>query len=50
MAGVVVFSSLAEALALGYEAYDKTSNGWLVRFRIGNRYALAIVDTRLIRC
>jgi hypothetical protein len=46
MPGIRVFRTLAEAIAQGYEAYDKTKYGWLVRMRLGTGYALAIVDTR----
>ena len=46
VSGIRVFTSLEEALALGYEVYDKTANGYLVRILLGERWALALVDLR----
>ena len=44
MQGLLVFNSLAEALHAGYQVYDRTSSGYLVRTRVGNAWALAIVE------
>jgi len=43
MAGILVFNSLAEALRAGFEPYDKTERGYLVRMRTAAGWALAIV-------
>lgn len=43
MSGVVVFKTLAEALRAGFEVYDKTNTGYLVRKRTENGYAMALV-------
>jgi hypothetical protein len=42
-AGIRVFYSLREAIAAGYQVYDRTPKGWLVRTRTPNGFALAIV-------
>lgn len=44
MSGVLVFSSLTEAVKSGYQVYDRTPTGYLVRTRTENGYALAIVE------
>lgn len=41
-----IFKSLEAAAAKGYEVYDRTEDGWLVRTRIGNQFALALVVIR----
>jgi len=46
MFGLVVFKSLAEALAAGYQVYDRTPDGYLVRTRTGSGWAIAIVAQR----
>jgi hypothetical protein len=46
MFGLVVFKSLAEALAAGYKVYDRTSDGYLVRIRTDSGWAIAIVADR----
>ena len=43
MAGIIVFDSLAEALRAGFELYDKTERGYLVRMRTAAGWALALV-------
>jgi len=44
--GIVVFSSLAEAVSAGYHLCDRTADGFLVRMRTSAGWALAIVRTR----
>ncbi len=44
MSGLVVFPSLADALRAGFQVYEKTSTGYLVRTRTENGWALAIVE------
>jgi len=44
MAGMVVFGSVAEALRAGYQVYDRTHDGYLVRIRTAAGWALALVD------
>ncbi len=44
--GIHVFYSLQEALALGYEVYEQTEYGYLVRLKIGEAWGFAIVDLR----
>jgi hypothetical protein len=41
--GIVVFSSLVEAFKHGFEVYDRSAEGYLVRARCAGRWALAIV-------
>jgi hypothetical protein len=43
MAGIVVFSSVSEALRAGFQIYDRTSSGYLVRMRTARGWALALV-------
>jgi len=43
MAGLVVFRSVEEAIRAGFEVYDRTSDGYLVRTRTARGWALAIV-------
>jgi hypothetical protein len=43
MAGILVFSSVSEALRAGFEVYDHTDDGYLVRSRTARGWALAIV-------
>ena len=40
---MTIFRSLAEAIRQGYEIYDRTAEGYPVRTRIGNAWALALV-------
>jgi hypothetical protein len=44
MAGLLVFRRLADALHEGYAVYDRTQDGYLVRKRVNDLWALAIVD------
>ena len=41
-----VFESLTEPLRLGYEVYAPVPEGYLVRTRVRDRWALALVDLR----
>jgi hypothetical protein len=43
MAGILVFSSVNEALRAGFEIYDRTDSGYLVRCRTARGWALGIV-------
>jgi hypothetical protein len=43
MAGVVIFKTLADALRAGYQVYDRTSDGYLVRTRTSAGWAMAMV-------
>jgi hypothetical protein len=43
MAGIMVFSSVSEALRAGFQVYDRTSYGYLVRTRTERGWALAVV-------
>ena len=42
-AGIKVFASLEEAKAAGFEPYERTPEGFLVRRSDGRSYSLAIV-------
>ena len=44
MAGITVFSSVSEALRAGFQVYDRTSYGYLVRMRTARGWALAVVN------
>jgi hypothetical protein len=44
--GLLVFSSLAEAFRAGFQIYDRTPTGYLVRTRMTSGWAFALVDTR----
>ncbi len=46
MAGLVVFKSLAQALNAGYQVYDRTADGYLVRVLTARGWAMALVDCR----
>jgi len=43
MAGLVVFKTLADALRAGYQVYDRTPDGYLVRTRTKSGWAMALV-------
>ena len=45
MSGIVVFSSLAEAVRAGFEPYEQTAAGYIVRVRTRTGWALAFVAT-----
>jgi hypothetical protein len=46
MRGIVVFRSLGHALRAGYQVYERTSEGFSVRARTANGWALAVVKLR----
>jgi hypothetical protein len=46
MAGLMVFRSLADALRAGFQIYDRTQDGYLVRTRTQNGWAMAIVTCK----
>jgi hypothetical protein len=46
MAGLTVFKSLADALRAGFQIYDRTSDGYLVRTRTEQGWAMAIVTCK----
>lgn len=41
---MLVFHSLVEAINAGYEVYDRTPTGYLVRIRTSAGWALALVE------
>jgi hypothetical protein len=41
--GLMVFSSVADAVRAGYRVYDRTRDGYIVRTNINGRWALAVV-------
>ena len=43
MAGIVVFESLAQAIRAGFELYEQTERGYVVRMRTLAGWALALV-------
>ena len=46
MAGLIVFHSLAEAIRDGFQVYDRTAGGYLVRTKTERGWALALVRLR----
>ena len=46
MAGLIVFKSLADALRAGYQVYDRTADGYLVRTRTAAGWAMALVSCK----
>src|SRR6266851_9731370 len=46
MRGIVVFPSLEQALRAGYQVHERTSEGFFVRTRTANGWALAVVILR----
>ncbi len=46
MAGLLVFKSLADALRAGFQIYDRTHDGYLVRTRTSTGWAMAIVTCK----
>ena len=46
MSGIVTFESLEAAQRAGFEVYDRSPSGWLVRTRTSAGYALALVPYR----
>jgi hypothetical protein len=43
MQGLLIFHSLLEAVKAGYQVYDRTDSGYLVRMRTEAGWQLAIV-------
>jgi hypothetical protein len=43
---MLVFHSLAEAIRAGFQVYDRTGTGYLVRTRTSGGWALALVELR----
>jgi len=46
MAGLVVFRSLSEALRAGFQIYDRTADGYLVRTQTSTGWAMALVNLK----
>ena len=46
MAGLIVFHSLAEAIRDGFQIYDRTAGGYLVRTKTERGWAMALVRLR----
>lgn len=46
MQGMMVFETLSEAIRAGFSVYDRTPQGYLVRTRLADGWALAIVQLR----
>ncbi|MGP6159123.1 MAG: hypothetical protein ACLPYS_16715 [Vulcanimicrobiaceae bacterium] len=46
MAGLMVFDSLAAALRAGFQIYDRTQDGYLVRTRTAQGWAMALVSPK----
>jgi hypothetical protein len=44
MAGIVVYTSLRAAVKDGYEIYDRTADGYLIRIRTPHGWALALAQ------
>ena len=46
MTGLLVFKSLADALRAGFQIYDRTQDGYLVRTKTHTGWAMALVTCR----
>ncbi len=46
MSGLMVFDSLADALRAGFQIYDRTHDGYLVRTRTAGGWAMALVNCK----
>jgi Ca2+-binding EF-hand superfamily protein len=46
MTGLLVFKSLADALRAGFQIYDRTQDGYLVRTRTTGGWAIALVHCK----
>ncbi len=46
MAGLMVFTTLADALRAGFQIYDRTAEGYLVRTRTSSGWAMALVTSK----
>ena len=47
MQGVLILQTLADAFAQGFEFFDRTQDGYLVRKKMPGGWALAIVKKEL---
>jgi hypothetical protein len=47
MQGILTFRTLADALRAGYHVYDRTSDGYLVRTKTPQGWAMALVPLRI---
>jgi hypothetical protein len=45
MNGLLVFKTVADALRAGFEVYDRTENGYLVRMKTEKGWAMAVVTS-----
>lgn len=43
---MLVFHSVADALKEGFQVYDRTESGYLVRIKTDRGWALALVELR----
>ncbi|MBV9102401.1 MAG: hypothetical protein JO060_02360 [Candidatus Eremiobacteraeota bacterium] len=43
MPGLMIFTSLAEAIKCGFQVYDRTTDGYIVRAKTAKGWALAMV-------
>ena len=46
MAGLMVFKSLADALRAGFQIYERTQDGYLVRTKTAQGWAMALVTCK----
>jgi hypothetical protein len=46
MNGLLVFKSITEALRAGYQVYDRTADGYLVRIQTSRGWAMALVNCK----
>jgi hypothetical protein len=46
MRGILTFNSLAEAIRAGFQVYDRTPEGYVVRTKTSGGWALALVVLR----
>ena len=46
MNGLLVFKSITEALSAGYQVYDRTADGYLVRIQTKSGWAMALVNCK----
>lgn len=44
MAGIVVFTSISAAISAGFQVYDRTERGFLVRMNTAEGWAIAFVE------
>jgi hypothetical protein len=48
MVGIMVFESVSAALRAGFQIYDRTPDGYLVRKRTVNGWAMALVACKAV--